>query len=140
MLHEGIVASPSDAVVKAETALGEALEVVKARGSTHIYQVLGDVGKRLASNGSIEKAEDIFWLEWREVQKTWKGGNDRVALVAMRKAENETLLRGDVPEQIGPELPVTAPRLYLLREVLGILTGVKPEFKPTSGDTSRRPT
>ncbi len=126
MLHEGLVASPSDAVVKAETALGEALEVVKARGSTLVYQVLGDVGKRLASNGSIEKAEDIFWLEWRELEKDLEGGNDRVALVAARKAENENLLREETPGQIGPELPLTAPRMYLVREVLDLLTGRKP--------------
>ncbi|MGB7947829.1 MAG: hypothetical protein WCH75_09125 [Candidatus Binatia bacterium] len=126
MLHAGIVDSPSDAVVKAETALGEALEVVKERGGTLVYQVLGDVGKRLASNGSIAKAEDIVWLEWRELQKDLEGGNDRVGLVAARKAENENLLRSGTPGQMGPELPLTVPRMYLVREVLDLLTATKP--------------
>ncbi len=46
---------------------GAALALVAEQGGELITGALVSIGQRLTGAGVIERAEDIFWLEWQEV-------------------------------------------------------------------------
>lgn len=99
----------------------QGLEGVADRGRALVAIALGRVGERLVEANVIEKADDVFWLEWQEVRDLLQIGQDRRALLAARKAEAARLSQLAAPETIGPELPPDAPRMYLIHEILKLL-------------------
>ena len=99
----------------------EALASIAAHGRALIATALARVGERLVEANVIEKADDVFWLEWDEVRDLLQTGQNRRALLAARKAEAARLSQLAAPETIGPELPPDAPRMYLIREILELL-------------------
>jgi hypothetical protein len=120
MLQRRMVPSSPEASLHAENAVSDGLTMVAQRGGALMHIALAVIGERLTNGGSIQNAQDIYWLEWAEIRKDLEESSDRRALVLERKAETERLLRSDAPEQIGPDLPSDAPRMYLVREVLSL--------------------
>ena len=97
------------------------LALVGRQGGELIAAALMGVGQRLVRNNSIERAEDVFWLEWLEVRESLRSPTDRRVLVAERKREAVSDLQVAVPEVMGPALAPDAPRMYMLKEVLQLL-------------------
>jgi hypothetical protein len=99
----------------------QALERVADRGRALVTLALTRVGERLVKANVIDKADDVFWLEWQEVRELLQAGEDRRVLVAARQAEAARLSQREAPETIGPKLPPDAPRMYLIPEILELL-------------------
>ncbi len=99
----------------------QGLERVADRGRALATWALTRVGERLVEANVIDKADDVFWLEWQEVRELLQTGQDRRVLLAGRKAEAARLSQLEAPETLGPKLPPDAPRMYLIHEILELL-------------------
>ena len=111
------VQAAEDAAAVTKKALGAVEE-----GKTILLSALREVGGRLTEGAFIRKPEDIFWLQWMEARNTLENGGNREAIVAKRKAEAAHLGRSNPPSTLGPPLPPDAPRMYLIREILDLLS------------------
>lgn len=111
------VQAAEDAAAVTKEALGAVEE-----GKTILLSALREVGGRLTEGAFIRKPEDIFWLQWMEARNTLENGGNREAIVAKRKAEAAHLGRSNPPSTLGPPLPPDAPRMYLIREILDLLS------------------
>jgi hypothetical protein len=100
---------------------GQALDLVADRGKGLIDLALNRVGERLVKATVIEKAEDVFWLEWMEICELLQTPKDQRARVAERKNQAARDTDAPAPAIIGPSLPPDAPRMYLLGEILQLL-------------------
>jgi hypothetical protein len=107
--------------VLAEDLTRQALDLVADRGKGLIRLALNRVGERLVKAEVIDKAEDIFWIEWMEICELLQSSKDQRARVAER--ENQAARDADAPAPaiLGPSLPPDAPRMYLLSEILKLL-------------------
>ena len=111
----------ADALADAEMVTREALEMVAGHSGEVVASALNNVGERLVATGSLDKAEDIFWLEWLEVRNFLQAGGDCRTLVAARKADAARSSQLAAPDKIGPPLAADAPRMHLVPQVLNLL-------------------
>ncbi len=109
------------AAAEAVAVTQEALVVVD-RGNTIMLSCLRNVGVRLSEAGCIDDPEEIFWLEWMEVRDCLEKGGDCQALVASRREQANRSGRSEAPSTIGPTLPPDSPRMYLIQEILALLS------------------
>lgn len=109
---------PSDT----RSVVSEALELIRDRGGALLEDSVRRVGRRLVERGAIDRAGDIFWLELQEVREALRTGCDLRDQVLERSGQRERWPRSDASEIIGPVLPPDAPRMYLVREVLEIVS------------------
>lgn len=109
---------PADAM----EVLKDARDVVIARGTTVFDAAIRRVGERLAQAGSIDTLADITWLEYTEVRDALDHGGKHQEAVQQRRTEHEQRTGPLGPDTVGPSLPPDAPRMYLVHEVLGLLT------------------
>jgi hypothetical protein len=112
----------SGVVDLAEDLAGQALASVAGEGGKLLRAILQRVGERFSGENIIEAVDDIFRLEWMEVRALLQTARDRRALVAERKAEAGRHASLPAPASIGPSLCPDAPRMYLLPEVLELLS------------------
>ena len=120
LLEQGVGQTPRH---EAMAAVEEVRELVTRRGSAVFDAALTRVAERLVANGAIGAPDDIRWLEYEEVREALCGGGNYGAIVAQRRAAPDASAHRNLPESIGPALPVDAPRMYLLREVLDLIAG-----------------
>jgi hypothetical protein len=99
----------------------QALDLVADRGKGWMHRALNRVGERLVKANVIEKAEDVFWLEWMEICELLRTSQDQRARVAERKNQAARDAGAPAPAILGPSLPPDAPRMYLLGEILQLL-------------------
>jgi hypothetical protein len=104
-----------------EDFLRSALERVRERGSELVKLAFARAGKRLASERVLEHANDVRWLEWRELCTLLQSPRDCRLLVAQRKSTFEHDEAAVAPATIGPALAQDAPRMYLIPEMLRAL-------------------
>ncbi len=114
---QSLVRGADDGVAVTKEAFG-----VADRGKTILLSALREVGVRLTDAGSINDPEDIFWLEWMDVRVALQNGGDRRAIVAKRKEEASVLGRLQAPLIIGSTLPPDTTRMYLVPEILRLLS------------------
>ena len=105
----------------AATVTKEALGAVE-RGKTILLSALREVGGRLTEGASIEKPEDIFWLQWMEVRHALENGGNLEDIAEKRKSEAAQLGQSSPPATLGPPLPHDAARMYLIREIFALLS------------------
>jgi hypothetical protein len=105
----------------AENLTRQALDLVADRGKGLIHLALSRVGERLVKGDVIEKAEDVFWLEWMEICELLQASKDQRARVAEREKQAARDADAPAPAVLGPSLPPDAPRMYLLGEILQLM-------------------
>jgi hypothetical protein len=105
----------------AENLTRQALEAVADRGKTLIRLVAARIGERLVEAKVIDKAEEVFWLEWTEILELLQSRKDRRPLVDERQAQAARDADSPSPSILGPSLPPDAPRMYLIGEILKLL-------------------
>jgi hypothetical protein len=107
---------------EARAVVDEALGLIRDRGAELLASALGRVGEMLVQVGSIARAEDVSWLEFQEVRDALRDGRDVRRLVTERSSAFDQSAAREGPETIGPDLPADAPRMYLIREVLALVS------------------
>jgi hypothetical protein len=107
--------------VLAEDLTRQALDLVADRGKGLIRLALNRVGERLVKAEVIDKAEDIFWIEWMEICELLQSSKDQRARVEESKNQAARDAEAPAPAILGPSLPPDAPRMYLLSEILKLL-------------------
>jgi hypothetical protein len=118
MLRHGVgTSSIDDAVAVSEEALG----IIRQRGTVLFEQALFRVGERIARSGSIDKPEDVQWLDLLETREALTAGLDKRQVVAARRADAAHQMTTSGPEAVGPALPPDAPRMYMLRDILDLI-------------------
>ena len=110
-------------VESAKRLTGAALALVAEQGGDLITGALVSTGQRLTAAGGIDRAEDIFWLEWGEVTGLLQVAEDRRTLVVERKCDSGLNFSVTMPDGMGPDLPADAPRMYLMADILRMLDG-----------------
>lgn len=110
-----------DIAALARTMARQALELVEIQGKALLYSALTRAGAVLVSTGVIDKAEDVYYLEWKEVMALLKEPRDRRELIATRRAQAASDAQAPAPETQGPVLMPDAPRMYLIRDILDLL-------------------
>ncbi len=123
LLQQNIAEFGLAVVETAKRLTGAALALVPEQGGEFITRALVSIGQRLTGAGVIDRAEDIFWLEWQEVTALLLVVEDRCALVAERKRDSGLNFSVTMPDAMGPDLPADAPRMYLLADILRMLDG-----------------
>jgi hypothetical protein len=99
----------------------EALGVLN-KGNTVMLSGLRQIGVRIRDAGSIDNPEDIFWLQWKELRGIIQDGSKCQERVAERQKKASPLGRQELPASIGPALPADAARMYLINDILGLLS------------------
>jgi hypothetical protein len=105
----------------AEDLTRQALGLVADRGKTLIRSAAARIGECLVAADVIDKAEEVFWLEWPEILELLQSRQDRRALVVERQAQAASAPDSPSPAILGPSLPPDAPRMYLIGEILKLL-------------------
>ncbi len=105
----------------AEDLTRQALGLVADRGKTLIRSAAARIGECLIAADVINKADDVFWLEWTEILELLQSRQDRRALVVEREAQAVRDADSPSPAILGPSLPPDAPRMYLIGEILKLL-------------------
>jgi hypothetical protein len=105
----------------AEDLTRQALGLVADRGKTLIRSAAARIGERLVASHAIDRADDVFWLEWTEILELLQSRQDRRALVVERQAQAARDADSPSPAILGPSLPPDAPRMYLIGEILKLL-------------------
>ena len=105
----------------AEDLSRQALDLVADRGKALIRSAAARMGEYLVAADVIEKADEVFWLEWTEILELLRSGKDRRALVAERRVQAARYADAPAPAILGPSLPPDAPRMYLIGEILKLL-------------------
>jgi hypothetical protein len=118
MLQAGIGDTPLE---DAMAVVQEVRDLVVDQGTAIFDAAIEQVAARLVQAGSIDRPDDVVWLEYGEVRDALEHGSSRQAMVAARQAEAAHAGSNGGPATIGPTLPADAPRMYLLREVLALL-------------------
>jgi len=116
MLQAGL--GPGDAG-EARAVCIEARALIHDRGTPLVRAALERVGARLARAGCIDRPEDVDLLEYPEVMSALETGADARPIVNQRKAA-ASHAGAPGPDDLGPDLPPDAPRMYLLRDVLAL--------------------
>jgi hypothetical protein len=101
----------------------QALEFVAVQGKALIRTALARAGDRLVEASVVDHADDVFWLEWKEVVDFLGARQNRRALVVERRAQAARDAESLAPDRLGPPLEPDAPRMYLIREILQLLDG-----------------
>jgi hypothetical protein len=96
----------------------QALELVAVQGKALLCSALTRAGKCLVGADVIDKAEDVYYLEWKEVIASLEEPQNRRELIAARLAQAARDAGAPAPEDLGPVLTADAPRMYLIREIL----------------------
>ena len=79
-----------------------------------------EVGRRLAAAGRIDATDDIFFLDYSEIQDAVRGGRgDLRELVSTRKRERDEYTKLTPPEAIGSPLPPDAEADPMLSKFFG---------------------
>ena len=99
----------------------QALEVVAVQGKALMYSALTRAGECLVGADVIDKADDVYYLEWKEVIALLKEHQNRRALVAERRFQAAREAESPAPENLGPSLAPGASRMYLISEILELL-------------------
>ena len=99
----------------------QALEVVAVQGKALLCSALARAGECLAGTDVIARAEDVYYLECKEVIALLKEPQDRRELIAGRLAQAARDAQAPAPENLGPVLMPDAPRMYLIRDILDLL-------------------
>ncbi len=99
----------------------QALELVAVQGKALIDSALAQAGECLVKADVIDRAEDVYELEWKDVIALLKEPQNRRALVAERRVQAARDAEAPAPENLGPALAPGAPRMYLIREILDLL-------------------
>ena len=123
LLQQNVAEFGAAVIETAKRLTGAALALVADQGGKLITGALVSIGQRLTDAGVIDRAEDIFWLEWQEVTGLLQVAEDRCTLVAERKRDSGLNLSVTMPDAMGPDLPADAPRMYLLADILWLLDG-----------------
>ena len=109
------------AATVAATATREAIGAVE-HGKILLLSALQKVGDHFVQHGSLSESKDIFWLQWMEVRNTLEHGGDVKAIAVKRKSEASQNSQASPSATLGPHLPDDAPRMYLIREILALLS------------------
>ncbi len=83
-----------------------------------------EIGKRMVSQGSIEKPDDIFFLEFDEVKTAFNEGNDQSDVVLRRKGELAWVKTHPGPLFYGgppPQSPSLDPFPYEVQRMMGTM-------------------
>jgi hypothetical protein len=99
----------------------QALELVAVKGKTLLDSTLTRAGECLVGADAIDRADDVRYLEWKEVIASLKEPQNRRALVAERRLQAARDAKAPAPENWGPALAPGAPRMYLIHEILQVL-------------------
>lgn len=99
----------------------QALDRVAVRGKALIFLAVMRAGECLVEADAVDQADDIFYLEWKELIALLKLPQNRRALIAERRAEAARNAELRVPDHLGPALEPGASRMYLISEVLELL-------------------
>jgi hypothetical protein len=106
----------------AQAVVAEAGDLLQVRGSELLENALTRVGDRLVHAGAILRAEDVHMLDHQEVRDALRDGGDMRARVAERVGAVPYRDGHESPALLGRELSPDAPRMYLLREVLALVS------------------
>ena len=99
----------------------QALELVAVQGKASIDSALTRAGECLVNANVIDRADDVYDLEWKEVIALLKEPQNRRALVAERRFQAARDAEAPAPENLGPALAPGAARMYLIKEILDLL-------------------
>jgi len=99
----------------------QALELVAVQGNALIDSALTRAGECLVGADVIDRADDVYYLEWKEVIALLKEHQNRRALIDERRVQAARDAKAPAPENLGPALVPGAPRMYLIREILEVL-------------------
>ena len=99
----------------------QALELVAVQGKALIDSALARAGQCLVKADVIDRADDVYDLEWKEVIALLKKPQSRRALVGERRVQAARDAEAPAPENLGPPLAPGAARMYLIREILDLL-------------------
>lgn len=99
----------------------QALELVAVQGKALIDSALARAGQCLVKADVIDRADDVYDLEWKEVIALLKKPQSRRALIAERRVQAARDAKAPAPENLGPASAPGAARMYLLREILDLL-------------------
>ena len=99
----------------------QALELVAVQGKALIFSVMTRAGECLVGTDVIDRADDVYYLEWKEVIALLKEHQNRRALVTERRVQAARDVELPAPENLGPALASGAPRMYLISEILELL-------------------
>lgn len=119
LLEQGVGETPAD---EAMAVVHEALTLVRDRGTEILDRALLRVGERLVLAGSLVAPEDVHWLDYEQVREALGRGGMQHQTVAAAQNQAARATGASVPETIGPALPPDAPRMYLIREILALLS------------------
>lgn len=131
LLRKGLDDLPEDREARSKVAsavedgaavLRDALALVRDEGLAQLDAFVEQTAKRLVEMQVLGTSEEIRWLEWGEVRLALTEPGDWTARAADRKAQTLGPRDGPVPDEIGPPAPPNALHMYLVREVLGLLT------------------
>jgi hypothetical protein len=99
----------------------QAIELVAVQGKALLDSALARAGECLVRADAIDRADDVHYLEWKEVIASLKEPQNRRALVAERRLHVARDAKAPAPENCGPALAPGAPRMYLIHEILQLL-------------------
>lgn len=119
LLKQGVGETPAD---EALAVVQEALTLVRERGTEVLDGALFRIGERLVVAGSVAAAGDVYWLDYEQVREALGRGGGFHEAVAAAKNESARTRAVASPETIGPALPKNAPRMYLIPEILALVS------------------
>jgi hypothetical protein len=99
----------------------QGLELVAVQGKALLCSALTRAGECLVGADVIDRAEDVYHLEWKEMIASLEEPQNRRELIAARLAQAARDARAPAPENLGPVLMADAPRMYLIGEILDLL-------------------
>jgi hypothetical protein len=113
--------SGQEAPQETRSVVDEALELIDGHGGPAVQAALLRTGDALVQTGAIERADDVYYLDYEEVREALRDRRDRRQLVAERARDLGAPTGGPPVATFGPAIPPNAPRMHLIREVLEII-------------------
>jgi hypothetical protein len=109
------------AVEDGAAVLRDALGLVRDQGLVHLDSFVQRTAERLAAMNVLDAAEDIRWLEWREVRQALTEPGGWKMRAAQRRAAAASPQTGPGPDEIAPPRAPGALHMHLVREVVALL-------------------